>query len=265
LVNELPDEPEILSQLRGVFLDRIDDAQKQHFAFEQIKPTVERARALAEKGQFDDARKLVRELGDQSRESALLRESYLEQIDSAEKQAQALEQIREILERSRSLAQKGDFIEARKTLESLPEDSREIVLIKENMLSQIGQIESEFGSPEAATLRIKAVEAFNAERSDEASAFLRRALVITPTSQRLKEELSVVLTARAFERAKSMSGAPDFNELIAIKEMLTEALSLDPKNKNARQSLNQIVEILGPTGAAPTERPSIGKKWWHLW
>ncbi len=129
---------------------------------------------------------------------------------------------------------------------------------------------AQYGTEEALKLQQQAIVAFNADRHEEAIKLLRRALIasggkersssplFTPLSlgaaglrsptivggaQKLREELSMVLTQTAISKANAASGYNRDSTLAQAEAMLTDAVDLDSSNTQAEENL-KIVKIL---------------------
>ncbi len=112
--------------------------------------------------------------------------------------------------RAQAFLAQNQTTEARKDIESFsrlvdkasPAEVKALERLQQ-MVEQAEQVFREFGGPEAAQLRQKAIQAFNADHQDEAIGLLRQAIKAsmqhghTTGAPKLKTELSMILTSRA--------------------------------------------------------------------
>lgn len=116
------------------------------------------------------------------------------------------------------------------------------------------RIADDFGGEEAARLRMEAVEAFNNDNLERAESRLRDALRVSIRPQKIEEELSMVLTAKAIQVVNAVNnpdmlrslGSPSAVRQVFQKarDMLEEAIRLDSTNAKAHENLAILQALL---------------------
>ena len=84
-VRRLPESGDELVKLKERLLQQIDDAELSASQHRKIQGAIDEARALAEGGQFNEARRVIQRLLDDGNEIRELKKRFLEQIDEAER------------------------------------------------------------------------------------------------------------------------------------------------------------------------------------
>ncbi|MBI4602183.1 MAG: hypothetical protein HY721_09505 [Planctomycetes bacterium] len=104
------------------------------------------------------------------------------------------------------------------------------------------------GNARAHGLRQNAVEAFTAQRFEEAIRLLREALEASKPEMpggapALKKDLSMVLAGAAVSAVNALGDAPSAAALARARRMLEEAVSLDGANQGARDNLAALTNL----------------------
>jgi tetratricopeptide (TPR) repeat protein len=153
--------------------------------------------------------------------------------------------------RARCHVDLGRFAEARADMQQFqrldPDPVKRQDVVKD-VMATIDRREAavrSLGGRDAAELRNQAVTTFNAGRHDEAVALLRRAIRLAPTSAKLKEELSMVLTEVATTKAGGTFGILGFGNVKEALPLVREAIALDPGNQQAHTLLEQLNGLSG--------------------
>jgi hypothetical protein len=143
VVNQLPDSPEEIKNIKKDLIEQINDAEKHSKLQDKIENVVEKSRTHVENGSFRKARSLVRSLPNSPDEVKELKENLLTQINDAEQQAGIHEKIDEAIQKSQELVHQGKFSRARRQIRRLPDSSSEVRKLKRKLLSQIDEAEKE--------------------------------------------------------------------------------------------------------------------------
>jgi hypothetical protein len=105
-------------------------------------------------------------------------------------------------------------------------------------------MEREYGGQVALELQQQAVAAFNADRHDDAIGYLRKAIRASSNPSKLEKELSQMLGGAAVSLVNQAVPSGSRNDLYRAKDMLEEAVQLDPGNQHAQANLMILGQML---------------------
>jgi hypothetical protein len=145
IIEELPDEPAEVSDLKDRLLSQIDEVEEHHQLQARIDEAIGKSKAYVEQGNFHQARRAVTALPDRPAELKELKENLLSQIEQAEAHHSLQAQIEEAVEESKTQVRKGNFRQARRAVNALPDSPQEVKELKQNLLSQIREAEEQHG------------------------------------------------------------------------------------------------------------------------
>jgi MinD-like ATPase involved in chromosome partitioning or flagellar assembly len=158
-----------VSRILGPYEDEIIHSRETISAIELV-------RTLVEEGKYDDARQNVNDL---SEELSDLKQTLFEQIDEHYKTQQHIESV---VEEASRLVRSGQFQTAREAISILPGKSRQLLLLKENLLNQV--IEAERQQAEHNQIE-EAIE--KARKVTESGRFQMARMIILNLPEKSKE------------------------------------------------------------------------------
>jgi len=138
-VNQLPDQPREVRELKEQLLAQIEQAERASLLNQRVEDAVNESRQLVEDEDFSGARRVMRRLPDSPDELRDLKKNLLGQIDQAEEAMGLHQRIEAAIERSKKLVAEGDFRGARRVVRGLPDIPNELRELKKNLLDQIDQ------------------------------------------------------------------------------------------------------------------------------
>ncbi|MGD2088746.1 MAG: CHAT domain-containing protein [Candidatus Aminicenantes bacterium] len=103
-----------------------------------IEETIKKLKDLLDGENFDEARRLIRQLPYEAKE---LKDNLMEQVGEAERQYNLNQRINDTIERVKDLLTGGNFSEARRLIRQLPSEVREL---KDNLLEQVDEAERQY-------------------------------------------------------------------------------------------------------------------------
>lgn len=141
VARELPDEAEMLRDIKRKMLEQVDEAIEMETMKKRLDAAIEESKQLVGKGRFDEARKVIRKLPDTPAEIMKLKSKLLEQIDEAQRDAGLNARVEKDIERVKNSISRGKFDEARGVINALPAQLNEL---KQSLLKQIGDVENDY-------------------------------------------------------------------------------------------------------------------------
>jgi tetratricopeptide (TPR) repeat protein len=154
VVKRIPDDSDELKELKKNLLSQIDEAAEHSRLQERIEKAIEESKALVGKGRFREARDVIRRLPDEPPELKNLKKNLLSQIDEAAEHSRLQERIEKAIEESKVLVEKGKYREAKDLIRRLPDEPPDLKDLKNNLLSQIEEVEMKVGGVNAENQEI---------------------------------------------------------------------------------------------------------------
>ena len=146
-IKSLPDTPEEIKELKANLLNQLVEAEGHYRLQKRIESAIAKSRTLVEKGDFSRARQTIRGLPDTPADMKKLKSGLIGQVETVERQAaehdRLQRQVDQAIQETQRHVQNGNFWEARRSLDSLPDDPLEIKDLKKRLLSQVDTAESQ--------------------------------------------------------------------------------------------------------------------------
>lgn len=143
VVRRIPDDEEELKELKQSLLRQIDEAEAHAKLHERIEKAIEESKALVAKDKFREATDVIRRLPDDPDDLRELKANLLQQISQAENHSKLNKSIEQAIEESKTLVGKGKFREAKDVVRRLPDEPKELIELKRNLLGQIDAAEQQ--------------------------------------------------------------------------------------------------------------------------
>jgi hypothetical protein len=148
-IDSLPAIPKELENVKRDLRQQVAEAERHAKEAEQLNKTIDaamnRVKGLIGKGNFEEARKIIRGLPDAPADLKNLKSEWLKQIDEAERHAaeanQLNQQIEGVITKAKNFVGKGKFVDARQAVRDLPNTPAELKKLKSDLLSQIDDAE----------------------------------------------------------------------------------------------------------------------------
>jgi hypothetical protein len=148
VIDRLPDDVKDLATLKEQLRSQIDAAEESARLNKQIEEAVEKSKKHVEKGQFDQARCVIRTLPDSPDQVKELKKQLLSQIDGVEKQAKEQAELQRRIDQAvkatQRYVQQGNFYRAHQTINALPDSPAGVKKLKGQLLSQIRDAEKQY-------------------------------------------------------------------------------------------------------------------------
>jgi hypothetical protein len=145
LVQQLPDTPPGMAQVKCLLHARNDELEEIRRLHQQIDVTITTAKQLLKSRQFDQARKCIGVLPDKLAGFEKLKAELRRQIDGAEDRDtvkdSVIQRTRQVFERVKKLVDQRKFSDARQEVECLRDHPHELKQLRTHLLNQIGEAE----------------------------------------------------------------------------------------------------------------------------
>lgn len=137
----LPDP--IVGQQSANLLKLVNNYHLQLQNLLEIQKSIEESKTLAERGEFEEARRKIQGLPSDSKSMIEFKKNLIEQINKAQQQHKIHELIESAIEKSKKLVEDGKFEEARHVIRNLPDNPTDVIAVKQNLIGQIDKVENE--------------------------------------------------------------------------------------------------------------------------
>lgn len=153
-IRGLPGKTDDMKKLKEQLLEQIAEVENSARVKKQVDTAIKSCQTLVKKGNFAEARRVLRELPDSRKDLKKLKKDLLGQIADSEKDANLYKEVDRAIKRSKTLVASGKYSEAKKVIRALPGNNAELKKTKSNLLRQIEDVESKSKKTTSENARI---------------------------------------------------------------------------------------------------------------